>query len=227
MLSCHEFNEARRAEVLAEHASAGNSVALVSDAGTPLVSDPGFQIVRKAIELGMQIVPIPGPSAALAALVGSGLPSDRFSFEGFLPDKSGERQKRFAKLGADDRTLIFFVAPHNLPSILKEMLESFGDRPGCLARELTKLHEEFIRGPLSKLLQHVNEEPIRGEYVVVVGGAVGEAASKASEEEVTRRLESLLASGGRLKDIAAVLSKETGWPSSEVYRMGLELKNKQ
>lgn len=225
MLSCHEFNEARRTEVLAEHAAAGHAVALVSDAGTPLVSDPGYQIVRKAIELGMKVVPIPGPSAALAALVGSGLPSDRFSFEGFLPDKAGDRQKRLEKLAADERTLIFFVSPHNLADTLAEMLSAFGDRPACLARELTKLHEEFVRGPISQLIRHVETEPIRGEYVVVVGGAEREASLKATEDEVRERLGALLARGGRLKEIAGVLAKETGWASSEIYKLGLELKD--
>jgi 16S rRNA (cytidine1402-2'-O)-methyltransferase len=227
MLSCHEFNESRRAEVLAEHARAGSAVALVSDAGTPLVSDPGYQIVRKAIELGMKVVPIPGPSAALAALVGSGLPSDRFTFEGFLPDKSGDREKRLSKLRGDDRTLIFFVPPHNLPTVLKEMQAVFGDRPACLARELTKLYEEFVRAPLSELVRHVETEPIRGEYVVVVGGAESEGDRKASEQEVVTRLESLLASGGRLKEVAGVLAKETGWASSEIYKLGLAIKGRE
>lgn len=224
MLSCHEFNEGRRLSVLEEHAASGNSVALVSDAGTPLVSDPGFQIVRKAIELGMRVVPIPGPSAALAALVGSGLPSDRFAFEGFLPDKSGDREKRLDRLAKDDRTLIFFVAPNNLPSILTDFLSAFGDRPACLARELTKLHEEFIRGNLGELLNHVRTQPIRGEYVVVVGGADKEEAQKATEEEVTRRLTDLLARGGRLKEVSSVLAKEMGWSSSDVYKLGLGIK---
>lgn len=225
MLSCHEFNEARRTEVLAEHAAAGHAVALVSDAGTPLVSDPGYQIVRKAIELGMKVVPIPGPSAALAALVGSGLPSDRFSFEGFLPDKAGDRQKRLDKLAPDERTLIFFVSPHNLADTLDEMLGAFGDRSACLARELTKLHEEFVRGSISQLIRHVQTEPIRGEYVVVVGGAEREASLKATEAEVRERLGALLARGGRLKEVAGVLAKETGWASSEIYKLGLELKD--
>lgn len=224
MLSCHEFNESKRLDVLNEHADADHSIALMSDAGTPLVSDPGFQIVRKAIELGMRVVPIPGPSAALAALVGSGLPSDRFAFEGFLPDKAGDRQKRLAQVAADERTLIFFVAPNNLPNVLGDFISAFGERPACLARELTKLHEEFIRGTLSQLLAHVKTEPIRGEYVLVVGGATKEVAGKASEEEVLEKLAGLLERGAKLKEAAGLLAKETGWPSSEVYKLGLKLK---
>ncbi len=224
MLSCHEFNETRRLSVLEEHAAAGNSISILSDAGTPLVSDPGYQIVQKAIEIGMRIVPIPGPSAALAALVGSGLPSDRFAFEGFLPDKKGDREKRLAGLSQDDRTLIFFVAPNNLPSILTDMGSCFGERPACLGRELTKLYEEFIRGTLTELLHHVQTQPIRGEYVLVVGGATREAAARPSAEEVSRRLDDLLSHGGRLKEVASILSKETGWSSSEIYKLGLTLK---
>lgn len=224
MLSCHEFNEGRRLSVLEEHAAAGNSIAILSDAGTPLVSDPGFQVVRKAIELGMKVVPIPGPSAALAALVGSGLPSDRFAFEGFLPDKAGDREKRLRGIVDDERTLIFFVPPHNLQSILADLLTVFRDRQACLARELTKLHEEFIRGSLSELLEHAQTKPIRGEYVVVVGGANREQPSRYTQEDVSRRLSDLLGRGGRLKDIASVLAKETGWSSSEVYKLGLSLK---
>lgn len=226
MLSCHEFNEERRFHVLEEHAQAGNSIALLSDAGTPLVSDPGYQIVRKAIELGMQITPIPGPSAALAALVGSGLPCDRFTFEGFLPDKSGDREKRLAKLASEDRTMIFFVAPNNLPSILTDCIRSFGpQRPACLARELTKLHEEFIRASLAELLAHTQQEPIRGEYVLVIAGITpDQTPHRASQEDVSRRLEDLLANGARLKEAASVLAKETGWASSELYKLGLSIK---
>jgi 16S rRNA (cytidine1402-2'-O)-methyltransferase len=226
LLSCHEFNEGRRADLLQEHASAGNSVALVSDAGTPLVSDPGYQIVRKAIELGMQVIPIPGPSAALAALVGSGLPSDRFAFEGFLPDKAGDRDKRLRKLANDDRTLIFFAPPHGIAMVLSSLLEYFGDRDACLARELTKKFEEFIRGSLSKLHRHVETEPVRGEYVIVVAGASADSAqSKTDESDVRDRLRVLLDSGARLKDACSLLAKETGWASSDIYKIGLSLKD--
>ena len=202
----------------------GESAAIMSDAGTPLVSDPGYQIVRKAIQLGMQIVPIPGPSAALAALVGSGLPCDRFSFEGFLPDKSGERQKRLDRLRDDDRTLIFYVAPHSLRATLGDILASFGDRPACMARELTKLYEEFRRESLSELFAYAEVETPRGEIVIIVGGALAETERRFPKADVLQRLQELLASGGRLKDVASVLSKETGWASSELYKLGLDIK---
>jgi 16S rRNA (cytidine1402-2'-O)-methyltransferase len=176
----------------------------------------------------MQIVPIPGPSAPLAALVGSGLPSDRFAFEGFLPDKTGDRDKRLAKLAPDDRTLIFFAAPNNIASVLRAMQEHFGDRQACLARELTKKFEEFIRGKLSQLIKHVETEPIRGEYVIVVAGASeDDETTKVTEEEIRNRLGELLSKGARLKDAASLLAKETGWASSDVYKIGLSLKDTQ
>ncbi|HEY9790149.1 MAG TPA: 16S rRNA (cytidine(1402)-2'-O)-methyltransferase [Candidatus Obscuribacterales bacterium] len=222
LVSCHEHNERGRFNVIEQAAASDTAVALVSDAGTPLVSDPGYQIVRKAIELGLKVVPIPGASAALAALVGSGLPSDRFTFEGFLPDKTGDRMKRLEKCRDGDRTLIFFIAPSNLATVLGEMCELFGDRPACLGRELTKLHEEFIRGSLSRLKQHIEENGTRGEYVLVVGGADG--AKKATQEAVQARLEELLSGGAKLKEASSILSRETGWPSSQIYKLGLAFK---
>lgn len=223
LLSCHDHNEQRRLSLLEKAAGEDQSIALVSDAGTPLVSDPGYQIVRKAIELKMQVIPIPGPSAALAALVGSGLPSDRFTFEGFLPDKTGDRLKRLEKCREDDRTLIFFVAQSNLQSVLAEMEELLGDRHACLARELTKLHEEFMRGSLSQLARHVETKGVRGEYVIVVAGAAA-GTRKAAKEAVQARLEELLAGGGKLKEVSSLLARETGWSSSQIYKLGLELK---
>jgi 16S rRNA (cytidine1402-2'-O)-methyltransferase len=223
LLSCHEHNEQRRFGALEQAAAANETVALVSDAGTPLVSDPGYQIVRKAIELGMTVIPIPGPSAALAALVGSGLPNDRFTFEGFLPDKTGDRRKRLDKCRDDDRTLIFFLAPSSLPGILVEMKQAFGDRQACLARELTKLYEEFIRGTLSELEQHVERKGVRGEYVLVVAGTQQES-QRASESEVHQRLSELLSHGAKLKEAASLLARETNWSSSEIYKLGLSIK---
>lgn len=223
LISCHEFNETKRVQLLEEAVAQNQTIALVSDAGTPLVSDPGYQIVQRAIKLGMQVVPIPGPSAVIAALVGSGLPSDRFAFEGFLPDKAGDRRARLERTRADDRTLIYFAAPSNLEAVLGDMQQIFGDRPACLARELTKLHEEFIRGTLSQLIGHLQDKGTRGEYVLVVGGASGEE-TRVEKAVVERRLHDLLADGGRLKDVSAVLARETGWSSSEIYKLGLAIK---
>jgi 16S rRNA (cytidine1402-2'-O)-methyltransferase len=223
LTSCHEHNEQERLAIIVDAARKNETVALLSDAGTPLVSDPGFQLVRKAIELGMTITPVPGASAVLTALVGSGLACDRFSFEGFLPDKAGDRKKRLDKIKDDDRTLIFFLAPSNLTTILAQMRDIFGDRNACLARELTKLHEEFIRGNISQLLEHIASNGTRGEYVLVVAGA-SVASSKSSEADVQERLAQLLAAGAKLKEAASLLARETGWASSDIYKLGLSLK---
>lgn len=225
--SCHDFNESGRLELLAEMSRRDEAVALVCDAGTPLVSDPGYQIVRKAIELKMQIIPVPGPSAAITALTGSGLPCDRFSFEGFLPEKAGEREKRLAEIKNDDRTLIFFLAPSNMLAIVNELREALGDRPACLARELTKVHEEFIRDSLSGIIDCLTSRELKGEFVLLVGGNTGQTQRRADESQVRARLLELLKDGGRLKDISSLLAKESGWSASEVYKIGLGLKESE
>ncbi len=220
LLSCHDFNEEQRSGELESWLSAGKKIVLVSDAGMPLVSDPGYKLVRRAIELGITICPIAGPSAALMALIASGLPCERFAFEGFLPGKSGERVRRLRKIRDDDRTLIFFVAPSDLQPAIVDMLDVFGDRRGCLAREITKIYEEFIRDQLSGILNTCQTRQLRGEFVLVVQGSSGERA-EVTEEEMSRRLKELLEAGGRLKDISALLAAESGWPSSRIYKLGL------
>jgi 16S rRNA (cytidine1402-2'-O)-methyltransferase len=223
LVSCHEFNHKQRLKLLEEIAQSGGTVSLASDAGTPLISDPGYQIVRRAIELGMAVVPIPGPSAVLAALVGSGFPGDRFAFEGFLPERSGERRRRLERLRTDDRTLIFYVAPSNMESVLSDVGQILGDRPACLARELTKLHEEFIRDSVAGLLEHIRTSSVRGEYVLVVEAAQ-ESVERAGQEVVEARLRDLLSGGARVKDAALILAGETGWTSSQIYKLGLAVK---
>ncbi|MBY0545938.1 MAG: 16S rRNA (cytidine(1402)-2'-O)-methyltransferase [Candidatus Obscuribacterales bacterium] len=220
LLSCHDFNEEHRSVELEKWHGQNMKVALVSDAGMPLVSDPGYKIVQKAIDLGMTVCPVAGPSSALLALVGSGLPCDRFSFEGFLPDKAGERKRRLQKIRDDDRTLIFFVAPSALVSTLRDMEEVFGDRKACLAREITKLYEEFIRTTLSGIQAECGRRQLRGEFVLVVKGASGERALL-TEAEIQERLQQLLKAGGRLKDASAILAAESGWPASQIYKLGL------
>lgn len=224
LLSCHEYNEEVRAGELEEWVAEGKQVALVSDAGMPLVSDPGYKLVRRAIELGITICPIAGPSAVLMALIGSGLPCDRFAFEGFLPDKPGDRRRRLQKIRDDDRTLIFFVALSNLEQAIGDMLEVFGDRPSCLAREITKMYEEFIRDDLSGLLKTCRTRELKGEFVLVVQGLAAERKVM-SEDELCSRVAELMEAGGRLKDVAALLSAESGWPSSRIYKLGLSIQN--
>ncbi|MBX9685451.1 MAG: 16S rRNA (cytidine(1402)-2'-O)-methyltransferase [Candidatus Obscuribacterales bacterium] len=224
LISCHDYNEAARSNELKRYAESGRSVALISDAGMPLVSDPGYKFVQEALRLEMEVIGIPGPSSVLLALVGSGLPCERFAFEGFLADKAGERKERLQKLKDDDRTLIFFVSIHDLEKTLKDINEIMGNRAACICRELTKLHEEYIRKPVLDLLEILKERQLKGECVLVIEGA-RQASELMSEAELSKRLSELLASGARLKDASAVLAKESGWNASDVYKLGLKLKN--
>ncbi|HET9950470.1 MAG TPA: 16S rRNA (cytidine(1402)-2'-O)-methyltransferase [Candidatus Eisenbacteria bacterium] len=170
LVSYHDHNKERRTPELIERLRAGEAIAIVSDAGSPGISDPAFTLVRAAVEAGLSIVPIPGPSSALCALEISGLPTDRFAFEGFLPRKSGRRRTRIEELRPDPRTLIFFESPHRLRATLADLLAGMGDRPASVSRELTKKFEETRRGPLSALVQWAEERSPRGEFVIVVGG---------------------------------------------------------
>jgi 16S rRNA (cytidine1402-2'-O)-methyltransferase len=171
LVSYHDHNKDRRTPELIERLRAGEAIAIVSDAGSPGISDPAFTLVRAAVEAGLSIIAIPGPSSALCALEISGLPTDRFAFEGFLPRKSGRRRTRIEELRPDPRTLIFFESPHRLRATLADLLAGMGDRPASVSRELTKKFEETRRGPLSALAQWAEERSPRGEFVIVVGGA--------------------------------------------------------
>ncbi|HEY9733969.1 MAG TPA: 16S rRNA (cytidine(1402)-2'-O)-methyltransferase [Drouetiella sp.] len=223
MISCHEHNEEARLQLLAQAARDGDSVALISDAGTPLISDPGFQIVREAIAVGMTVIPVPGPSAFLLALVGSGLPCDKFVFEGFLPDKSSAQKSRLEELRTETRTLVFYVSPHKLTKTLTAMLEVLGDRDICLARELTKLHEEFLRGRISKMIEKYTKDEVRGEFVLVVSGASEQSNAIAiTETEVRAAIRAEFASNRSVKDISALLADQFHWKKSDIYRLALD-----
>jgi len=166
----HKFNEHKVLERVVERLERGVKIALVSDAGTPSISDPGFLLVRECVRRGIEVETLPGPSALLPALVNSALPSERFIFEGFLPVKKG-RQKRIEELSEEERTIILYESPHRILKTLKELSIHFGaDRPASISRELTKIHEETIRGSLSQLIDHFSLRQIRGEIVLVVGG---------------------------------------------------------
>jgi len=169
----HDHNKRKVTPRIIELLLAGQDVAVVSDAGTPGISDPGFYLVRESIRHGIDIVPIPGPSSVMAALVISGLPTDRFSFEGFLPRTSGKMRRRLEELRADTRTLVFFESPHRLVRTLEAMLEVWGNRPAVIGRELTKKFEEVYRFDLSELLRIFQKEAPRGEIVLLVSGCGG------------------------------------------------------
>jgi 16S rRNA (cytidine1402-2'-O)-methyltransferase len=217
----HEHNATEAGPRLIEALEAGRSVALVSDAGTPLVSDPGYRLVEQAQEHGIRVVPIPGPSAVLAALTASGLPSDAFMFAGFLPVKDGQKRTRLSELIAVPGTLIFFESPRRLADTLVAMAEVYGDRPAAIGRELTKTFEEMRTGTLAALSAHYAEVPTpKGEIVICVGPPIAQVAEA---EDVDRLLLSLAAEMPASK-AAAEAARMTGGQKSALYRRLLELK---
>jgi len=214
--------ERARPELL-RRLAAGEAIALATDAGTPLVSDPGYRLVREAVAAGIRVTPIPGASAALAALALAGLPSDRFLFAGFPPTRSGQRKRWLAELAAAPATLIFFENVKRLESSLTDMAEVLGDREACVGRELTKLHEEARRGLLSELASHYREAgPPKGEATVVVGPPL--AAEAPTADEVDALLLDLLAEMS-VKDAARAAAERTGLPRADAYRRALALKD--
>jgi 16S rRNA (cytidine1402-2'-O)-methyltransferase len=216
----HEHNAAReRPRVLAE-LQAGRSVALISDAGTPLVSDPGYKLVREAIDAGYPVTSLPGPSALLAGLVASGLAADAFLFAGFLPPRQSARRTRLAELKAVPATLVFFEAPSRLADSLADIDGVLGEREAAVARELTKLHEEVRRGPVADLVQWASETGPKGEVVVLVGPAPAEVATDAV---IIARLEPLLAVMS-LSDASRSVAEELGVPKGRVYALGIAMK---
>jgi 16S rRNA (cytidine1402-2'-O)-methyltransferase len=200
----------------------GQSIALVSDAGTPLISDPGYKLVREAIAAGHAVTALPGASASLTALLLSGLPPDRFFFAGFLPAKSGERRRELASLAGIPATLIFYESANRLPDSLADMAEQLGDRPAAVARELTKLHEEIRRGPLASLADHYKlTGPPKGEIVLVVGPPLAMAGTL-SAADLDKALRQAL-SQMSLKDAVAAVAAATGRPRREIYARALAL----
>jgi len=171
MLPYHDHNKEQVTPKFLKRLEDGEIIALVTDAGTPMVSDPGFYLVRAAIKAGIEICPIPGASALLAAVVAAGLPTDRFSFEGFLPRKKG-RQTRLKELSEDKRTIVIYESPHRLARTIRDLYEAMGDRPVTVAREITKKYEEFLRGTLSEIREQLGARTVKGEIVIIVGGKV-------------------------------------------------------
>lgn len=174
LLSCHQHNEAARAEEILENLHQGKNVALLSEAGTPGISDPGEKVIRRAIDAGIPVVALPGPTAFVTALVVSGLPLRRFTFEGFPPRQPAARRRYLEALATEERTMIFYEAPHRLKETLSDMCLIWGNRQAAVARELTKVHEEVIRGRLDQILEHFERHEPRGEVVIVVAGCRGE-----------------------------------------------------
>jgi len=218
-VSYHEHNEQERARQLIELLREGKDVAVVSDAGTPSISDPGYRLVRAAIENEVRVVPVPGPSALISALIAAGLPTDEFFFGGFLPPRSNARRTRLTELRSVPGTLIFYEAPHRLAETLKDALETLGEREAVVARELTKLHEEIRRGRLSVLVEHYSNEDPRGEIVLLIDRTVLETTTDHTDSQSISSLVDQLEREGL--DHRAALKKaarELGLSRAEAYR---------
>ncbi|MCC6502188.1 MAG: 16S rRNA (cytidine(1402)-2'-O)-methyltransferase [Deltaproteobacteria bacterium] len=220
LTSCHEHNERGKAAFIVEKLLSGVDVALVSDAGTPAISDPGYRLVALAIENGVTIVPIPGASAIVSLVSASGLPTDEFTFKGFLPSKEGELKKLLQGLKGKARTYVFYESPRRLRDTLEAVIETLGDIQVVIGRELTKLHEEIIRGKASEALSALSSEP-KGEVTLIL---------RTNEETVAfdfhGRLEELLSSGAKLNDAVKAVAADSGHPRSEVYKEALAIKER-
>ena len=219
LTSYHEHNEKTKSQELVTRLARGQNVALVSDAGTPAISDPGFRLVVQAIRAGVRIIPVPGASALTAVLSASGLPTDRFVFEGFLPARKTQRRERLQTLRDETRTLIFYEAPHRLKDTLGDIRELLGNREAVLARELSKIHEEFLRGPVSELVRALGSGDIRGEVTLIISGSSG--LPGVSEDRLKAEILELKGKGLRVKEIAEVLGEKFGYPKKEIYRLAL------
>jgi len=223
LTSYHDHNEREKAQALVERIENGANVALVSDAGTPGIADPGFRLVVAAIRAGIQIVPLPGASALAAALSDSGLPTDRFLFEGFLPAKKQERKNKLKELRDCASTLVFYEAPHRLNDTLGDMQQILGERAIVIAREVSKVHEEFLRGTIDEILARLADREVKGELTVVVRGCAGR--TQVSEAELEAEIQRLADGGAGVKEISEVLGERYQLAKRQVYQLALRLKN--
>lgn len=226
-LSMHDFNERDRLAILLDYLHEGENIALISDAGTPLISDPGFHLVREAKAHGIKVVPVPGACAAITALCVSGLPTDKFIFEGFLPAKSESRRHRLLALLHEKRTIIFYEAPHRLLAVLADLQQVFGaERKACVARELTKIYESVLSANLATLIKQYESHPDenRGEVVILVAGCDEEEHE--SKAVVPEKVLEVLLEELPLKQAAALASKITGERKNTLYEMALKKKAK-
>jgi 16S rRNA (cytidine1402-2'-O)-methyltransferase len=220
LVSYHEHNELTRAPELVVAMEEGAQIALVSDAGVPLVSDPGYRLVTLSLRHHIPVVPIPGPSALLAALSASGLPNEEFLFAGFLPARSGERRRALERLRIEDRTIIFYEAPHRIEETMSDARDILGDRPACLAREVTKIHEEFRRGSLAELSASLAEKPARGEITLLIGPVPAEekSAQRDTSQSLADRVEELMRQAKLdRKEALKLAAKERGITKRAAY----------
>jgi 16S rRNA (cytidine1402-2'-O)-methyltransferase len=222
LTSYFDHNKSLKGDFLLERLREGASVALISDAGTPCISDPGYQLVRDAVAAGITVVPIPGASATVTALSASGLPTDSFTFAGFLPNRQGKRRERLSQLREEGRVVIYYEAPHRLPATLADLLEVCGDRQIVVARELTKLYEEFVRGSVTEVLASFAHREVKGEVVLLVAPATEPPAAVDPDD----LLKGYLADPDlSFRDTVSRVAGETGIARSEIYARALELKS--
>ncbi len=221
LTSYFEHNKLAKLDRILAELSQGD-VALVSDAGTPAINDPGYELVRAALDVGHAVSPVPGPSAPIAALAASGLPTDRFLYLGYLPRKGVERKSFLAQVANLPYTLIFFETPHRLLESLEDLESVLGDRPMCAAREISKIHEEFVRGRISQARAHFTEAQPRGEFVLVVGGQVSAGSPVWERETLLAAIQKEKAAGKKAREIAAALAAPSGWPKREIYALVVE-----
>jgi 16S rRNA (cytidine1402-2'-O)-methyltransferase len=222
MLSYHEHNEQSRSEEIINRVEKGEICALISDAGMPGISDPGQILIKKALDAGLEVEVLPGGSAFLLALVGSGFNTDRFVFEGFLPRKSGEKSQRLLELKEERRTLVIYEAPHRIMKTLKEIQDAFGERQVSVSREITKKYEEHIRGNISQVIGKLKKGVVKGEFVLVIKGFEGEIVDK---EEITieEQLKIFLKEGYSKKEAVKLTAKKLDARRNEVYQKSLEI----
>ena len=221
LTSLYDQNELKKSGLIIARLQAGEDVAYVSDAGTPGIADPGYILVREAISRGIRVVPVPGASALVAAISVSGLAMESFVFHGFLPSKPGKRRQLLGSLRDEDKTLIFYESPHRLLSSLHDIKEVLGDREVVVSRELTKIYEEFLRGPVGVVITELGERVIRGEVTLIVSGRSGRVREY-SDHQLLQRAEELRQEQGEgvsLRDIAEEVARETGVPRKRIYRL--------
>ncbi|SMC88130.1 16S rRNA (cytidine1402-2'-O)-methyltransferase [Desulfocicer vacuolatum DSM 3385] len=226
VISCHEHNELQRLDLFLEKLSQGQSIALVSDAGTPTISDPGYQLVKKVARQGFRVVPVPGPSAAIAGLSVSGLPSDSFLFMGFLHRKKGRRQSALEGIKNEKATLIFYESPRRIIILLEELMAILGDRPAMVAREITKIHEEFLRGTLSQIIEILKSRPsVKGECAIFVAWEPPEPVAVPTGRDMDHIISQALADSDESPArIAKHLSRKLNCPRKEIYQRLITLK---
>ena len=225
LTSYHEHNERTKARPLVDRLLGGENIALVSDAGTPAISDPGYRLVVDAIHVGIRVIPVPGAAALVAALSAGGLPTDRFTFEGFLPARKQERRARLQELRQDARTLVFYEAPHRLNESLQDMQQILGDREIVVGRELSKVHEEFLRGTVSEVIARLADREVKGEITIVVHGCTDEC--QVSEENIGTEIHRLIDEGMGMKDISELLGERYHVSKRRIYQLALKLKSEK